>query len=250
VNPLKSPLKRTTAVLAGTLIGLAGAVAFAAPASAHHTTITGVTACTPSGDWTVTWTVVNSESRKVATVKEVVVIPAGTTVTGIAVDSEIPAGGQIVGTQNVSKNDAAATLKVFAKWLTKENGKPDYNPPSSWNEGWVARPQACPTTPPTTVPPTTVPPTTVPPTTLPPTTVPPTTVPPTTVPPTTVPPTTSPVPPTTTPTPDVPGEGGGGPTLPKTGVAIGGIAGGAALLLAVGAGLFFLARRRKLKFTA
>ncbi|GAA3337971.1 hypothetical protein GCM10020358_16350 [Amorphoplanes nipponensis] len=46
---------------------------------------------------------------------------------------------------------------------------------------------------------------------------------------------------------DSSGNGGG---LPVTGAAAGGIAGGAAALLAVGAGLFFMARRRKVKFTA
>jgi LPXTG-motif cell wall-anchored protein len=256
VNPLKSRLQRTTAVLAGTVLGVAGAVALAAPASAHHTTVTGTTACTPSGDWTVTWKVVNSESNKVGTVKDVVVTPAGKPVTTIVVDAEIPKGGEIVGTQALSKDDATASLKVLVKWLTKANGYPDNNPPKSWDEASVNRPEYCtPTTvPPTTVPPTTVPPTTVPPTTVPPTTVPPTTVPPTTVPPTTTPATTPPttVPPTTSPTPDAPGGGGGGdtPTLPKTGVALGGVVGGAALLLAVGVGLFFLARRRRVKFTA
>ncbi len=43
------------------------------------------------------------------------------------------------------------------------------------------------------------------------------------------------------------GSGGG---LPVTGAAAGGIAGGAGALLVVGAGLFFMARRRKVKFTA
>jgi LPXTG-motif cell wall-anchored protein len=43
------------------------------------------------------------------------------------------------------------------------------------------------------------------------------------------------------------GSGGG---LPLTGAAAGSIAGGAGALLAVGAGLFFMARRRKVKFTA
>jgi hypothetical protein len=43
------------------------------------------------------------------------------------------------------------------------------------------------------------------------------------------------------------GEGGG---LPVTGAAAGGIAGGAGALLAIGAGLFFMARRRNVKFTA
>ena len=46
---------------------------------------------------------------------------------------------------------------------------------------------------------------------------------------------------------DTSGNGGG---LPVTGAAAGGLAGGAGALLAVGVGLFFMARRRKVKFTA
>ncbi|MFF0155652.1 cell wall anchor protein [Micromonospora sp. NPDC005203] len=50
-----------------------------------------------------------------------------------------------------------------------------------------------------------------------------------------------------------PGQGGGDkdePALPLTGAATGGIIAGAAVLLAVGAGLFVMARRRRLRFTA
>lgn len=43
---------------------------------------------------------------------------------------------------------------------------------------------------------------------------------------------------------------GGGGGLPNTGAAAGSIAGGAGALLAIGAGVFFMARRRKVKFTA
>jgi len=51
---------------------------------------------------------------------------------------------------------------------------------------------------------------------------------------------------------DTGGSGGSDdePSLPLTGAAAGSIAGGAGALLAVGAGLFFMARRRKVKFTA
>jgi LPXTG-motif cell wall-anchored protein len=51
---------------------------------------------------------------------------------------------------------------------------------------------------------------------------------------------------------DSSGGGGsdGGGNLPKTGAAVSTWAGGAVALLAIGAGVFFLARRRKVKFTA
>ncbi|HET9518684.1 MAG TPA: LPXTG cell wall anchor domain-containing protein [Actinoplanes sp.] len=243
MNPLKSPLKRTTAAIAGAALGLTGALAFAAPAAAHHTTITGVTACTPSGDWTVTWTVVNSEARKVATIKQVFVQPLNGTVDGVVAGGEIPAGGQIIGTQQLSKNQYNAELSIIAEWLTKANGQPDPTPPKSSDHGYAFRPETCPSTAPSK--PTEAEPTPEP--------VKPTPVKPTPEPvkPSPVKPTATPddVPPTPSATPAAPAAGDEEPTLPKTGVAVGGIAGGAAVLLAVGAGLFFLARRRKLKFT-
>jgi LPXTG-motif cell wall-anchored protein len=91
---------------------------------------------------------------------------------------------------------------------------------------------AVPTTPPTT------PPTTTP------------TTPPSTTPPASSSPSVTPS--KTTSTSPVPGGGGGDnePSLPVTGSSTGWVAGGAAVLLAVGAGLFFLARNRRMKFTA
>ncbi|HEX5542411.1 MAG TPA: cell wall anchor protein [Micromonospora sp.] len=49
---------------------------------------------------------------------------------------------------------------------------------------------------------------------------------------------------------DTPGDGGDGGGLPVTGAQAGAIAGGAAVLLAVGVGLFLMARRRRITFTA
>ena len=43
-------------------VGLS-AIAVAAPASAHHTDLSGSAACAPAGGWDVTWTLVNSENR-------------------------------------------------------------------------------------------------------------------------------------------------------------------------------------------
>jgi hypothetical protein len=101
-------------------------------------------------------------------------------------------------------------------------------------------PTTAPTTAPTTVPPTT-PPTTVP--TTPPTTA-PTTVPPTTEPTTVPPPTTEPTAaPTTVPATTPPADGDG--ALPLTGPSAGAVAGGAALLVAVGIGVLLLVRRNR-----
>jgi LPXTG-motif cell wall-anchored protein len=49
---------------------------------------------------------------------------------------------------------------------------------------------------------------------------------------------------------DCGGGSGGGGDLPKTGASVGGAAAAAALLLGVGAGLFYLFRRRRLRFVA
>jgi LPXTG-motif cell wall-anchored protein len=222
VNPLTSPLHRTAAVVAGALLGLAGVVAIAGPASAHHATVTGETSCEAlhaDGSWTVAWTVTNSQDNIEGKLTSVELEPAGSTVTNIVESATLPLSTQpqLTGTHVVPAAAAEAKLTVDVKW-DYGNGNVRWDKHKS---GSVQRPENCPTTPPTTTPPTT---------------------PPTTVPPTTTPP--------TAPTTPVPGEGGGNPTLPKTGVPVGGIAGGAVALLAVGAGLFVLARRRRVKFTA
>lgn len=58
MNLLKSKLRRTTAVVAGAILGLGGVAFLASPASAHHSVVKGAPTCdTATGDWVVEWTV-------------------------------------------------------------------------------------------------------------------------------------------------------------------------------------------------
>ncbi|NMO52600.1 hypothetical protein HH310_15530 [Actinoplanes sp. TBRC 11911] len=60
MNLLKTKLGRTSAVIAGSIIGLAGVAVFASPASAHAPTVKGESSCVAdSGEWTATWHIGN-----------------------------------------------------------------------------------------------------------------------------------------------------------------------------------------------
>jgi hypothetical protein len=91
VNLLKSPFRRTTAVLAGAFIGLAGAVAIAAPASAHHPEVSPESSCiNADGSWTVKWTITNSEDDLEGTITSVRTLPRKSTITGIEEGDTLP----------------------------------------------------------------------------------------------------------------------------------------------------------------
>jgi LPXTG-motif cell wall-anchored protein len=283
VNLLKSPLRRTTAVLAGAVIGLAGVVATAAPAMATHPTVKGTADCVTDEGWTAEWTVTNKWPNDGEVTEVEILSPRkDTTLTGdIAVGAEVKQGQdfKLVGKQSLPADARQARIKVTVKF---DNGH------EQSDTGRVARPEEkCePETPPTE-------------------------------------PEEPETPAAPTPIVDadcttltigldnpedgeditlvmktskgetreleVPagqkettkfsategfsvevsakgvegsstveyeqpedcaGTGGGSGELPLTGAAAGSIAGGAGLLLAVGGVLFFLARRRKVKFTA
>jgi len=71
VNLLKTKLRRTTAVLAGTVLGLAGVAALASPASAHSPVVLHSEPCLASnGSWAVIWKIGN-DFRYDATVGEI-----------------------------------------------------------------------------------------------------------------------------------------------------------------------------------
>jgi hypothetical protein len=316
VNLLKSPLRRTTAILAGAVLGMAGAVALAAPASATHPTVTGSATCVSETGWTVTWKVTNEWPNK-GEIKDVkVLLPEGGTLTaggGIVIGAAVKHKRdkqELVSEQVVPANEPKAKLRVAVLFDNghREGGEnlvnrptepckppasPSPSPSPSASASASPSPSVSPSTSPSTSP--------------------------------SVSPSASPSPgepepiiemtcdslsfgldntngqetvevtiksskgetrelvvkpgekkvekfsasagfaltvtdkasgesvelPYTQPADcDSAGGGGGDGELPLTGAAAGGIAGGAALLLAVGAGLFIMARRRRVKFTA
>jgi LPXTG-motif cell wall-anchored protein len=117
---LKSPLRRTAAVAAGALVGLAGVVALAGPASAHHPDIIGGKSCVnEDGSWEVTWEVANSETDLVGKVTDVAKTPADSTLYGIDVESVLPIRGQgvLTGVQKLKASDNEATITITGEWL-------------------------------------------------------------------------------------------------------------------------------------
>jgi LPXTG-motif cell wall-anchored protein len=248
VNLLRTPLRRTTALVAGAFLGLAGAVALVSPASAHVADLTGPADCVQDGGWKIDWTLQIGRGPSDGTITNLhETTRQGEPVTGASAlakfveNGTVPKDGSITETQTLPVEVRSVKLSFTVVWSD------NYRVPV---EATIHQPRGC--CPPKSPTPTPTPSETTTPPTTPPTTTP--TTPPTTVAPTpseTTQPTPS-VSPTTTPVPGTGGgssSGGGGP-LPVTGSAASTIAGGAAVLLVLGGALFFLARRRRVKFTA
>jgi LPXTG-motif cell wall-anchored protein len=289
VNLLKSPLRRTTAVLAGAFIGLAGAVAAAAPASAHHPLVSAESSCVnEDGSWTVTWKVANSEDDITAEAKIAAQPKDKSTLTGVGEDgtATLPKSGEgaLTVEQALTAEANWAKLVVRAKWVRGDKVIKQSADGSMKKPTEACKPEQ-PETPPTepSTPPAEQAPTPILEFTCDTMTI---GIDNTTDEDVTLLLTTSKGEKRTLEVKagdegtekfsategfsvtvgaegtdetekvdfqkpeDCAGEGAGGPVLPVTGAAAGSIAGGAALLLAVGGVLFFLARRRKVKFTA
>ncbi|WP_213455391.1 EGFR-like transmembrane domain-containing protein [Rhizomonospora bruguierae] len=123
MNRSKSLLRRALGVAGAATLGLAGVVAFAAPASAHNSEVVGVPVCdTASGDWVVTWTVNSIAPAGVKNFRlvEVSHTPADTALEGIAVTEgdgyPLPVGKPITATQKVPAGTTSASLSVRSKW--------------------------------------------------------------------------------------------------------------------------------------
>lgn len=103
-------------------IGLFGAFLLTSPASAHTASVKGEAKCeSATGTWTVTWTVTN-DWTDTATLSNVAVTPAGTTISlpgtiSAAPDTSHPVA--ITGTQTVTGPATEATLTAHVSWPDK-----------------------------------------------------------------------------------------------------------------------------------
>jgi len=115
VNLLKSPLRRTSAVLAGALIGLTGAFAFAGTASAHTTDLQGTAACTDTG-WKVDWVLNTHKAPKAGEIDVVEENPSGSDLTEFVVGHAVAQNGSVSETQTFGKDVSEVALKVTVVW--------------------------------------------------------------------------------------------------------------------------------------
>jgi LPXTG-motif cell wall-anchored protein len=206
--------RRLTTLVGAAFVGLAATAMFASPASAHHVDVTGKSDCV-DGKWKVTWTVKDIYNTE-ATLDAVDVTPANAPIKSAA--------GVVLG-QGVKIQSGDANNFVGVQWVGATERSASLRVSAHWESDgttWaMKRPYVvelegdC-----------------------------------------------KPTESTPSPKPTPTGGTGGGvgtptpsktsaaPTLPVTGAQTGILTGGAVALLGAGAGLFVMARRRRIKFEA
>lgn len=115
--------RRLVAGAAGLALGVAGTLALASPASAHHPTVDGNAVCDEAtGEWVITWTVANSEHDLTGTLSAVTVTPEAT-LTTIVVGATLPVSGDgpLQEEQRVPGDTTAASLTVEGTWIRDGN---------------------------------------------------------------------------------------------------------------------------------
>jgi LPXTG-motif cell wall-anchored protein len=125
LNLLKSSLRRSAIIIAGAVLGLGGAAAVAAPASAHDAAITGKTVCNAAtGAHDVTWTLTNDWPSD-ATVQNLKLVPGDAPVDGqkvaLADGYSLPKqsdnrDGEAVFTQSFGADVKSASITFDAQW--------------------------------------------------------------------------------------------------------------------------------------
>lgn len=120
MNPSR-PTRRLVAGATGLLLGAAGALAFASPASAHFPTVKGDAVCDgQTGDWVITWEVFNSEDDLEGELTAVTVTPQPEPAfTTIVVGAALPVEGDgpLQEVQRVPGDTTEASLEVEVTWI-------------------------------------------------------------------------------------------------------------------------------------
>ncbi|MDF0514837.1 hypothetical protein PX701_14490 [Agromyces sp. H3Y2-19a] len=114
-RPTHNPVRRLAAAVAALALGAGLAlVGVAAPASAHHNTITAEAVCSTDGTTAdITWTVANSEDLQETITKssDESIVATGTT---------IPASGEVTFVQQGAALGETHELKLSAKWSNNQ----------------------------------------------------------------------------------------------------------------------------------
>jgi membrane anchored protein len=146
LNLLKSRFRRTTAIVAGAFIGLTGAFAFVSPALATYPTINGSSDCVSDKGWTVDWTLTNTTSFDGEISKVEVLEPENGAVTGdLKVGAHVSQGAdfELTGKQELPPDATVAKISVSVLFTNTHDGE---------KVGWVKRPEKkCETPPPPVV---------------------------------------------------------------------------------------------------
>lgn len=123
---LRIPFHRTATVVAGALLGLAGAVAAAAPASAHTGELTAASECTDTA-WKATWNLTTSDTNGhegvLSNVKLDISyrhIPPGTggppTLATLTDGAKVTGDTTVSATRTISPDATSATLTLTLTW--------------------------------------------------------------------------------------------------------------------------------------
>jgi LPXTG-motif cell wall-anchored protein len=121
---IPSAVRRPLAVAGAAIVGLAAAVAFGSPASAHHPEVSGTATCV-EGKWQVDWEVANSEKDLAGDIVTATFDPAfesDTIKTGATLPAFQGADSVLKATQTLDVNVTKASLTVEAHW---KRGKKD-----------------------------------------------------------------------------------------------------------------------------
>lgn len=122
MNLLRNPLRRTTAIVAGAFLGLAGAVALVSPASAHTADLQGAATCLDKG-WKVDWTLNTANTETDGVIKAVTESATGSALTKLAVGQPVPEHTAISETQTFENSVSSVTLTVTVEWNYNEQAE-------------------------------------------------------------------------------------------------------------------------------